>query len=62
MKEPTQHSYYGDKKYPCMTSTQELIGKHNDSAHKSWSKLIIIVNNLHYHLDLPKLALKWMWG
>ena len=34
MKEPTQHSYYRDKKYPCMTSTQELIGKHNDSAHK----------------------------
>ena len=24
--------------YQCMTSTQELVGIHNDSAHKSWSK------------------------
>ena len=29
---------YRDKIYQCMTSTQELVGIHNDSAHKSWSK------------------------
>ena len=38
MKEPTQHSYYRDKKYPCMTSTQVLVEIHKDSASKSWSK------------------------
>ena len=29
---------YHDKIFQCMTSTQELVGIHNDTAHKSWSK------------------------
>ena len=29
---------YRDNIYQCMMSTQELVGIHNDSAHKSWSK------------------------
>ena len=31
-------SSYRDKIYQRITSTQELVGIHNDSAHKSWSK------------------------
>ena len=31
-------SIYCDKIYKCMMSTQELVGIHNNSAHKSWWK------------------------
>ena len=39
--EPSTHitaTVYRDKIYQCMTSTQELVGIHNDATRKSWSK------------------------
>ena len=44
---------HGDKIYQWMKSTQELVGIHNDSAHKSWSKSIYLcVTYLEYNNTL----------